>query len=629
MSYRTQLGAVLLSLLLVTSAVAVGAGTVAASEAVEEADEVYIDDDGTAVFVYEETHDDPDAEAITGEFGVETGTGLVHLLYTGDFEEFEEDTDEEFAAGMEASMTPEEFTAWGDLIVEAPEDVEEFDVDVQSEQTETSSETTADASVVVTDEAAEMVSLEARADLEATASTFTSSGSVDAAFGPAFGPEEHTEVTITETDGTFELEAAERTQVTEWERDQWESEEAATETLEAEYSAIAMGLGGTADVDLETYEFEETEEGEFVTLEYDVTFENVKEQVGEMLAMELAADQELDLDENEAQAIADRMTALDVERIHFAVTQEGGAAAVEWDVDIDNYDEVVLGFVELAESVDDLDDELADEFDDVDAVLEAMDDADAAYVAEMELSAQGEPAQVTVDLTASSKTENYAEYAEQLREHGLMEYTAETTFELTAGLVGSQIEGDFEYAAVGDGLLDETLTELIDFAEVEGDDELVEALENFQDAEFEAAKSNVDADEDGFEIRAAAAFEELDAFENVPVETDDGLSVVAINGVTENGTTTAYLTVADFADADAEKADLREYDRIGEDTEINLDGDWDREFPTIDEEDVSEYLGVDVAAATAATEADDDMPGFGALVAIAALAGALIALRRR
>lgn len=631
MRYVQRFGAVLFAILLVTSMGTVAMAPAAAMDDVEEADRAYVDDDGQLVLVYEEDHDEPDAEMVEGEFGIETSTGLMNLFYAGEFDDGE--FDEEFAAAMEASMSPDAVTTLGELTAEAPEELDDLDVDVQSEQTETTSEASADVEMAFVDEMAEPIAVDAAADLEVTPSAFATSGSVDAAAGPAMGPEQITEMTLTETAGTYELEATERNQIFDWEREGWETEEAAEASLEGQYAGVAMNLGGTADVDLIDHEFEETAEGNFVTLEYAVTFEGVKEGVSELLVDELVAEQELDLDRQEAQAIADRMTALELDRIHYSVVEQGGEIELEWDVAIENYDEAMLGFVEIAESVDDLDDEMADEFDDVEATLEAMEAADAAYVADMELSVQGEADRMSVDLTANSETENYGEYVAELQDRGIMEYTAETTLSMTAGLVGDQVEAELDYETVGEDLLENTLEEMLAFAD--DDEEFVEAIENFQ-----AANSHFEMNDEEFEVRAAAAFEDLEAFEGFPVETDDGLEIVAIHGVTADGTTTVYVTLHGL-DAGVGEGELAEHEFVGDGTEIFLAGDWDEEFPSIDTADVDTYLDVDTGAADDADDADaddaddaddgdaDDLPGFGVVAALVAIAGALIAFRRR
>lgn len=627
MRHLSQLSALLVALLLVTStgAVAVGGATASADELTDDdiADEVYVEDDGSAVLVYEDDHDDDDdLEALHGEFGLETETGLMHLLYAGEFEDDADELDAEF----EAAMSPEEITAWGELIGEAPDDLEELDVDVRSEQTETTSEASADLSMVVEDDSAMQMldSIDAEADLEMTASTFATSGDVSADFVMALPDleEEAVEVTITETAAGYELEAAEKQQLADFEQAQWETAADAERTLENRYTAIAMELGGTADVELEAHEFETGEDGHVVDVEYAVTFSGVKEQVTAMLAQELADDQELDLDDQEAQAIADRMAELHVERVHFAAEMSDTGVAAEWDTEIDDYDAFVLGFAEIADTVDDLDDELADEFDEAREMLEAMDDADAAYTGSMALSIEPTGGETTVEFTAETETENYEQYVEELEDRELTEYVAETTFEFTAGLVGDELEATVDYEATGEDLLETTVEEMADAAAMDGgDDEFVEALESFQDAEFEAAKMTLDADEDEFELEAGAAFEDLTAFENVPLETDDDLTVTAINGVTEDETTTIYVTVEEFVDADASEDDVRDHDRVDEETAVYMPGEGDREVPSIDESQVRSFL--DVAAD------GDDMPGFGGLAAVAALAATLIAIRRR
>lgn len=627
MRQTTRIGAVLVALLLVTStgAAAFGATTASTGELTDDdiADKVYVDDDGSAVLVYEDEYDgDDDVDELAGEFGLETETGLMHLFYDGEFEDDADDVDAE----LEAAMNPEEISVWGELVADAPEELEEFDVDIQSEQTETTSASNIDSTVAAEADDPAAFSLDADADLEATASTFTTSGTVDVTTETTPGPDEHFEMTLTETAGSYELDVSQREAVHEFERDAWETPADAEATIESQYAMLAMSLGGTADVTLDDHAFED--DSGIVDVEYTVTLDGVKDQLSVMLAEQLAADQDLDLDQNEAQAIADRITELHVDRVHVAAEMtDGELEYAEWDVEIDNYDEFVLGFVEIAESVDDVDDDLADQYDEVGDMLEAMDDADAAYTASMDLSADADGDLVTAEFGGETETKNYEQYVDELEQRELTEYVAETTFEFTAGLVGDEIEADLDYEATGEDLLDNTIEEMIDAATMgeDGDDEFVEALENFQDAEFEAAKMSLDADEDAFEFESAAAFEDLEAFESFPLETDDDLTVTAIHGVTDDDTTTAYVTVEGFVEADASEDDVRDHDRVDAETTIYMPGEGDREFPSIDEDHVRSFL--DIPADDA--EEEDGMPGFGGLAAVVALAAALIALRRQ
>ncbi|MFC4248674.1 hypothetical protein ACFOZ7_17375 [Natribaculum luteum] len=650
---KKQIFALLLALLLVTSAgvVAVGAtadplgsstqaqtGEQTDVDDVDDVDEVYVEENGDAILVYEEAHDDADdADALAGEFGLETQSGLMHVLYSGTFDEFEDvDQDELGVAGdLSVKMTPESITSSGDLTTNTTDDVENLEATVENTRTRTTASSSADVTVsVATAENAPAVgSATVDAETKTTASTFTSAGSVSASLPAdsvaAQGAGEHLEVTITETDGTYDLEVVEQTTVFDWERDSWDTRADAEASLESRYAGVAMGLGGTADVSLEEYDFEEGDSEHAVSLEYTVTFQDVKDQLASQLAQQLATNSEFDLDEHEAQSIADRIAALEVDRIHYSLDASGTDLSSEWDVAIDNYDELVLGFVEIAESVDDLDDDLADQYDEIGETIDAQNEADLVRTSSWNLSIDVEEDRTTYAFTGQSDADNWEAYVTELEDRGLEQYVGETTYEFDAQTVDDELEISYDYESSQDEMLDRALDQLIQSAEQDGDvdEDVVETVENVRNSEFEVAKLSASVDEESFEVRSAAMFDNLAALEGVPIETDDNLTVTAVHGETDDGTTTTYVTVEEFVGEDASESQIREHDRVGEETAVHEPGEWDREFPSIDDEAVQSYLGV----------ADDgsllpvDTPVAVALLAVIALvaAGAGVFYRRR
>ncbi len=614
---KKQMFALLLALLLVTStgvvAVGASAGPLGSSTQaqtgeqtdvgdVDEADDVYVEENGDAILVYEEDHDGDDADALAGEFGLETQSGLMHVLYSGTFDEFEDfDQDELGVAGdLSVEMTPESVASSGDLTTNTTDDLENLEATVENTRTRTTASSSADVTATVaTDENAPAVeSATVDAETKTTASRFETSGSASASLPAdsvaARGVGERLEVTITETDGTYDLEVSEQTTVFDWERDSWDTRADAEASLESRYTGVAMGLGGTADVSLEGYDFEEGDSEHAVSLEYTVTFQDVKDQLASQLAQQLATDSEFDLDEHEAQSIADRIAALEVDRIHYSLDASGTDLSSEWDVAIDNYDELVLGFVEIAESVDDLDDDLADQYDEIGETIDAQSEADLVRTSSWNLSIDVADGQTTYAFTGQSDADNWEAYVTELEDRGLEQYVGETSYEFDAQTVDDELEVNYDYESSQDEMLDRALDQLVQSAERDGgvDEDVVETVENVRDSEFQVAKLSASVDEESFEVRSAAMFDDLSALEGVPIETDDNLTVTAVHGETDDGTTATYVTVEEFVGEDASESQIREHDRVGEETEVHEPGEWDREFPSIDEQAVQSYLAV-------------------------------------
>lgn len=627
-----QIGAALFALLLVTSGAAVAAsGSLAvgtttqesdemSSNATEHADEVYVSENGDAVLVYEESNEDPDARTVSGEFGLDGQAGLMHVLYRGNLTELEDSPDEELNAtgSAEIQLTPDTVSGGADVTSDKPENVSSLSIDANSERTRQQSTSSVDAELVIeTEEEGEFSSVDVESTTKITGSTFESSGSMSTVFNDAQQDgDQSVDLTVTETDGGYELVASERRTVDEWERNRWDTRENASESLESQYTGIAMQLGGTADVSLEEHAFDEGTNS--VTVEYAVTFDGVKEQVAEELARTLAEDRELDLDEQEAQEITNRMAELHFERVHVSARTSETEASVEWDVEVHNYDEFVLGMIQIAESVDELDDDLADQYDDIREMLEAQEAADLVQTSSWELSIEAEDDRLSYAFSGQTDAENWEAYVNELEDRGVVEYVVETSYDFSAETEGEDLQTQFEFEVTRDDFLDEFLEEMVAAAEEDDelDEEAVRSIENFRDAEFEVAKANVSIDDDEFTMRSAAKFENLSSFENYPIESEEhNFTVTDIYGVTEDDATTIYVTVEDFASEDAEESEIRESDHVNEDTEVYMPDEWDSDdIPSMDVESVIAYL-------------DDGEDDSGLLpVGAAAVAAGLVAL---
>lgn len=604
---------------------------------VEPADEVYLYENGDAVLVNEEDHDEVDSAGdgpddvnvsnVTGEFGIDGEAGLFHLLYSADLDE-----ESNVTGDISARATGESMAVTGDVTGEKPDDLVELSVDVESEQTRSASQSSADVRLVVENESEDLdeeeleayQSLEAESSTEVTASTYETSGSVTAVSNvsndadvPGADRDTSIDVTITETDGGYELEASEQRVIYDWSRGNWDTRENATESLESQYSGAAMQLGGTADVTLSEYEFDEGEDAHGVTLAYTVTFEDVEEQVAERMAEELADSEEYDLDEQEAQRITDRILELEFERVSYASETSGDETTVEWEVRINNYDEAVLGAVELSESIETVDDDLNEEYDNVSAIMAAQDEADLVRTSSMNVSYESDGPETVFEYHVRSDAENWEAFVDELEERGLADRMSETTVEFSAQTEGENVTTSFEYEAEREEWLNESLSSVLDGVENGTDtdedrEDLVEAVTAFQESQFDVARANVSLEDDTVTVRSAARFGNLSAFEKYPLETDDNVTVVDVYVETENGTSTTYVTAEAFVDEDPSEAEVREHPRVDENTTVHMPGEWDREFPGVDVESVNAYL-----------EEDDDESLLGGLGLVAIGAGAV------
>ncbi|MFP9190722.1 hypothetical protein ACLI4Q_03515 [Natrialbaceae archaeon A-CW1-1] len=639
MNRGKQIGALLLALLLVASlgatAMAAGSSSLASTQeapenvdGADEADEVYVTEDGDAVLVYEETSDDPEAQAVAGSFGLETQTGLMHVLYNANFSEMDEDAQDELemTGDMSMYMTPETVASSADLTFTDTEDLEEFEASVDLEQSSTNYHSDIDfAMTVVEDNWVEDEQwVEFEATTETTATTFSSTGMMTMEMGAEPGPtnDEAIDLTLTQDGDQYDLSVSEIRSVPSYAEGNWESEADARTTLENEYRGVAMGLGGQADVTLESYAYS----GDMVELEYTVEFTGINDQLSEMIAMNLQQDPEFDFDETEARAIADRLVALEIDEMHVSVQPDGSQVTVDWNVELDNYDEVVLGVVEVAESIDDVDDEMADQFDEVRAMLEAQQASDLVQTNEIEFYTSETPDQTTLEFSMTSDAENWADYVSELEDRGVEQFAAETELTFDAETVGDELHVTYDFESTEDAMLEQVLDEYETAIENDPmiDDEVLEAIQSFREAEFEIARATMSVTEEEAEFEAAMAFEDMTELEGVPFEVDDELTVSAVHAETEDGTTTFYITAEGYVGANADESEVREKRHVGEDTDVHLPGEWDREFPSIDEDEVRSYLEDATGDDSSLLPVDTTT----ALIGVAVVGGLFVAYRK-
>ncbi len=414
------------------------------------ADEVYLQDNGSGVLVYEDDNDD------ISEFqlGADVSEGLAHVLIAGDAEG-DEDIEGEFSAALEDDL----FTAGGALAMEQPPELEDLDVEIVGEQTADTNEFSADIYALIGDgddaNDIEQASFEPNAqqqapslfesastsgEVDVTADTFTTSGNVVVDFGEAMfddTPEETFAFELSDTADGYELSVTEEETVTDTfstNPDDWKTEADAKAALEAEYAGLADELGGEATVEIHHHDFEEIDDfTDWKELEYTITYEGIDEGLETTFAEELADDPAADISQEDAEEIAAQITELEIETIAFNMTSSAEEIEATWDVEISEYASVFEAFVELSEATVDDEDLFDEELEEFDTMLEAQQAADLRTTFEWD----GEVAftdedQIEIIFEAESDTENYEAYTDELADRGVDVGDEEVIFEFTA-----------------------------------------------------------------------------------------------------------------------------------------------------------------------------------------------------
>lgn len=224
-------------------------------------------------------------------------------------------------------------------------------------------------------------------------------------------------------------------------------------------------------------------------------------------------------------------------------------------------------------------------------------------------------------------TENYEAYVNELEARDLPT-GGSVSFQASAQTDGEEVVGDMELTVEREQLVDRTLDSLLQSAsqsqatDTANTERFVRA---FQRSDFEKAKMNVNVAEDEVTFEAGASFENMSSFQAVMQEEFQG-SLSGLYADVDEGSK-AYVYVDGAFSENATESEVREHEAVGEDTQVNLPGDWnasEKEFPTMDQEEARNYLGIEEPETNGTTGTSDEdaggLPGFGAPVAFVALA---------
>lgn len=616
---------VLLATLLAVSWTAAGAGAVAAQEddGPEPADEIYVDGDGDAVLVYED-----DAEDSEVELGADVGAGLVHALIETDAEMDESDV----TGSGTAVLTGDRFSGNGTVAAPRPDQLAELSVDVEGvhDAEDSSFDATAHARIEPEDRRGGLPIDRGTAEGTATvtASTFQASADVDATLSEPVGDDRRHAFTVAENDGTYDLEADESYVVSGYAADRWDSRERAAATLEDRYGSLAEEYGGTSEVVLESYSFTERDDGRYrLSVEYSVTYHDVKPGLTRELTETLAESDEVDLDDSELSDVESRLAETTLEEAHVGFQQNGDAVTSSFRVHVENYDQVVRAGLDIAEAADTGETDIEENVQQVRDVLDAQAAADLErhYAVRVDVASVGGSA-VEIDLESTYRTENWERYVAELDERDVER--TDLTYELRAESQGEEIETNAAIEVRQDDLVDGATDALLGVAEEE-DSEIEEYVRAFRAAGFEKARVDVAVAEGTVRFEGATAFENMTALQEALAESEQLPAFESAVARTDDGTVRTYVRVPDATSPDAGEDEVRELSYVDANTEVHLAGTWNRTFPEADTESAREYLGLTPTPEPGDDGVMADGAGPGIPAAVAALLTAIGLLARR
>jgi|AntRauTorcE11898_2_1112593.scaffolds.fasta_scaffold00071_42 hypothetical protein len=612
------------------------------NESTEPADQIYVDENGDAVLVYEQDQTDMDSTA-TGNLGLDVSQGLMHVLVRDEIEDGSEVTgDAQFI------LTPDSLAGNGSMQAPRPETLDNLEADVSA--TRTPSEMSAQASFDMTytseseySSTSQIESATTEGSMSVSADAFETSGSANVELTQDLGVVQKRSYTLEEGTDQYRLQASEEYAVSSYVADQWNTEAKAKQTLESQYASIARALGGSATVTIQSYSYTNSSTGQDVLdIEYQIVYSNIDDALAQRVTQSLMNAEDIDVSQETAEAFGDGLANMNVDRVQASLDAEGTSVNSQWDVKLSNYDELARASFDLAETAAAQDEELDENV--TEQIQQARKNYEAAQAANLVQTVSWEgslssPSEQTVQVSASMQydTENYGTFVEEREARGLPA-GGSFSLEASAQTKGDQVVADMKMSVEQEELVDQTLDSIMQSAtQAESDTESAQRfVQAFKQSDFEKAKMNVNVGEDEVTFEAGAKFANMESFQSIMSEEFGG-ELSAMYADVENDSK-AYVHVdGAFEGNVSDKETVREHVAVDEDTEIFLPGEWDEEFPSMDEEAAREYLDIEDTETTTSTTTNGTnggmqagtndgtsgesggLPGFGAPAAFAAV----------
>jgi len=617
-----RLAVALCAALVVLASLPVGAGAASTDGPTADprpVDVIYLTEDGDAVLEYRTSV--PDATT-TARTGLTTGERLLELLVA---EESGVPTD---VAGVDATLSP------GAVVGSSLADVDPGALRSLSFRS---------AAAQTADRSGGNLSLSATvATPDAEGGTVTTSGRAEV------GPESYVyagrvaietddadqsdaAVSLAETDDGYRL-TVERSRIVQSTDADWDSRANASATLAERYGNIAARFDGERTVNVARYDRTATGEGTRLDLAYTVRFRGIERALSERLARDLAAERDLALSDAETRAVGERIAATDVQRVAATVTTESEQVAVDWTVRIDDYAELPDAVLAVARSQDDLSDGARAALSSYGDRLDARREAGLARIVSWNGSLSATDGATDISLSVVSATDGWAAYVREMAARD--DRPISFTYGVDARTEGGRVVADATVTLRGA----EVVQQLggTGLAGLENAGRAGAVAEALREAGFDRARMDVTVGADSVSARGGARFDDLSAFAPL-VEASVAGQLRSVAARAASDERASYVRVPGLVGANPTREEVRALPIVDADTEIRLPGEWDREFPSMPVRSpaavIDERTRPAPTAGSRSRTGDGDgrggLPGFGPPVALAALAGGLLALRRR
>jgi PGF-CTERM protein len=642
---RTALAVLLVAVVAVSVVAGVGAGGRAPAQdtwsaldvhnettnATNPADEAHISDDGEVVLVY---RGNATGDATETEFGVDVATGLADAMLVSD-------ANTSGASGnLSALLTPDSVAAQGNASVAETGNLSELDL--SANLTRTDAESSFDASLVATVEegAADQPDLETNGSVIVGPDELRMDAAVNSE-GP-FLPAQSTEsaVTIEGSDTGYTVSVEEvRPGANE---SRWGTEEAANDTLTAQFGGIAATFNGSADVTIAEHAFEN--DTNTLSINYTVALTDVKNGLARTVVNRTESDATFNLTAAERERLVDAVTNVSVEEISVEQNRTNESSSAAASVHIADYQEAVITLMELSANRSD-----ALTAADVDRYRDTVDAREAATLVQettWDANVSTTSGETSVALAVASDSANWSAYVTELENRGI-EQSTNVTASVSAELVDDSIDVETEFELQREDLVGEALDALRAEMDPEDEGETMALLRALEDSGFETARSDVSLGNGTVTLQAGASFDNITALRGAFDDLFGGATVGQIYGQGDANASATYV----YLGGTYTEQDLRDRGLVGDGTEV-FEGSDLSQFPRMNTTAAAQYLGVQPPSdgggdggegtptptptdgTPTPTDGDDTIapgqPGFGVVVTVLAvvLAGLLAARRR-
>jgi hypothetical protein len=461
-----------------------------------------------------------------------------------------------------------------------------------------------------------------------SASSLRATGRFDADLAVPLPQERTVRFQLTETDDVYTIAVADRRPLRRAEVADWRNRSAARETIASQYAPFARSYGGDADITLDSYSLTNDSGRPTLDVEYTVVYREIESGLQDQIRTSLSRS---GVNESQTERLVTSLSDVTINNVSVRYEATGRSVSGRATVDVSGYDRLLLAYLGVAQSLSGAapsgEGAVAPDFDRIRAQFQAQQAADLEQTQTWSGSLTTTDAGgADIQFEYHTDATNWQAYVAELEARDIPVFDSE--FTLSGTLADERLSVDGAVSVRGEGLFEQLPTGVEQAAQARpgmsgasgATDELVAALGR---SGFQKGRLNLTYGAGGFVAEFGGAFSNFSAVRDRIAAQEGAPPFGSVVGRTADGETTTYVRVSDAVSGEVTEDAVRSLPYVGERTEINLPGEWDREFPRADTDRAEAYLG-DIPGQAGGVAS----PGFGVLAAVVALVTLTVLARR-